>query len=518
MTLIRKEIRSMGGPWCDVLLWYARAIRILQARPIASPDSWSFMAAIHGFHPVIWQEFGYIDAATALPAPAVQQQFWLQCQHQSWYFLPWHRGYLHALEDMLRAVILAEGGPQDWALPYWNYSLSTAEARTLPEEFAQPTMPDGSANPLFTARRHGDGTLPIRIDAGSVSLAALSETGFTGGAGDIPPGFGGPATLFHHFGQTNGGLESLPHNNVHGAVGGAAPGTDPNDWRNLGLMSMPQTAGLDPIFWLHHANIDRLWSVWRRMGGHADPTDTDWLDGPSDRAFTLPLSGGRSWSFTARDVLDSRAMPLDYAYDDEAVPVLMPRIARRMNALGSQAISPAGAILVQEAAMSASQGPELIGASDGLVRLRGRGSARVRMDAPAVTRLRGSLTRTTQTRGTATKEPPRVFLRLEGILGSADAAIFALYLDMPEHGDPADYADRLAGSVSLFGARAASDPDGAAAGSGLNQVLEISEIVDALHLAGDDLAALEVRFVPVNAAAKAAEISVRRLDVFRLGD
>src|SRR5690348_12431538 len=56
-----------------------------------------------------------------LPTQGTRDLYWDQCQHGSWYFLPWHRGYLMALEAQLRADIVSLGGPADWALPYRNY-------------------------------------------------------------------------------------------------------------------------------------------------------------------------------------------------------------------------------------------------------------------------------------------------------------------------------------------------------------------------------------------------------------
>ena len=131
-------------------------------------------------------------------------------------------------------------------------------------------------------------------------------TCFPGGDSDIPPGFGGPETVFHHGPEsetTNGGLESLPHNVIHSVIGGVAPGGNPNDWRDLGLMSLPITAALDPIFWLHHSNIDRLWNVWLRdaQEPHVNPDQATWLDGPADRQFVMPRSNQGEWMFTARD-------------------------------------------------------------------------------------------------------------------------------------------------------------------------------------------------------------------------
>jgi tyrosinase len=47
-------------------------------------------------------------------------------------------------------------------------------------------------------------------------------------------------------GAVKGVLESNPHDNVHGFVGGLS-----------GLMASSQSA-LDPIFMMHHCNIDRI--------------------------------------------------------------------------------------------------------------------------------------------------------------------------------------------------------------------------------------------------------------------
>ena len=335
---------------------------------------------------------------------------------------------------------------------------------------------------------------------------------FTGGVGDIPPGFGGPRTLFHHGPEsetTNGGLESAPHNNLHGAIGGSIPGADPNDWRNFGLMSTPLTAALDPVFWLHHANIDRLWSSWRRVND--DPTDEGWLDGPADRPFVMPTSTGE-WDYTARDVLDTSAPLLDYVYDDELLPIdLGP------GAGGRRDVGPGGGVDLDEGtAMTPDAAPELIGASDGGVHVVGETDAAVRMDE----RRTGSLRRGFDRGGAAGAEsalpPPRVFLKLEGIHGTSDAALYYVYVNLPSGEDPAAHPDRLAGTLSLFGVSAASDRNGPNAGSGINQVLEISRIVESLHLSGDELAALDVRFVPANETVAAADFMVGRMSVFML--
>lgn len=519
MARIRREVRTQGPGWNETLLWYATAVRAMQARPLTDPTSWLFFAAIHGVHPTVWIEFGIVEPGVAAPASRVQRRFWNQCQHQSWYFLPWHRGYLGSFEQVAREAVVAAGGPEDWALPYWNYSDTTrADARRLPEAFEAAKLPDGTDNPLRVERRFGDGTTPIVIDEALVSLAALDDMEFSGGTGDIPPGFGGPRTIFHHGPEsetTNGGLESGPHNGIHGAVGGSIPGEDPNDWRNFGLMSTPLTAALDPIFWLHHANIDRLWSTWSRQND--DPVDAGWLDGPADRPFAMPTSSGE-WTFTARDVLDTTADPLDYVYDDEIQPLDLAPVAeeRRRRPADENVPIGLGVDVEEEVAMEPDRAPELIGASDGSVHVVGETDASVTMDQPRTEALRRSLDRAAAVDVEAAPAPSRVFLKLEGIHGTSDAAIFYVYVNLQPGDDPSEHPDRLAGTLSLFGISAASDRNGPNAGSGINQVMEITRIVDALHLSGDELASLDLRFVPANKTLATADFSVGRVSVFVL--
>ena len=152
----------------------------------------------------------------------------------------------------------------------------------------------------------------------------------------MPQGFGGVATIFNHSGGPNGGIEESPHNGVHGAVGGQDPAMPfpplPNgqtDPANFGLMSWPPSAALDPIFWLHHANIDRLWEVWVGLAKnpadpeiHTNSTDAAWLNGPT-RAFVMPTvdeNDQQGWVFESKDVLDTQAQPLDYVYEDVSDP------------------------------------------------------------------------------------------------------------------------------------------------------------------------------------------------------
>lgn len=54
-------------------------------------------------------------------------------------------------------------------------------------------------------------------------------------------------------------LEGLPHNSVHNSIGGLPP-ISSGPWGNMTNNLSP----VDPIFYLHHSNMDRLWDVWTR--------------------------------------------------------------------------------------------------------------------------------------------------------------------------------------------------------------------------------------------------------------
>jgi tyrosinase len=298
----RKSVFTLGTPGDD-LDWYGKAVAALKALPITNPISWRYLGAVHGYPGTAQDPFAV--AGEDVPSAADQQQFWDQCQHQTWFFLPWHRGYLACFEEIIAATVVQLGGPAGWALPYWNYSSTTVRnARALPAAFLNQTNPDGSANPLWLQGRNmtnADHLLPTR----HVSLEALLHAPFDGATDGGDPGFGGPDTPFNHSGNVNGRLENVPHNVIHDDVGG--------------LMSDPDTAALDPIFWLHHSNIDRLWEVWTRRdpANNTDPAVAAWL---TDVPFVLHDSKGAVVTFTPSQMLDTTQVRHGYVYDDISDP------------------------------------------------------------------------------------------------------------------------------------------------------------------------------------------------------
>jgi hypothetical protein len=86
---------------------------------------------------------------------------------------------------------------------------------------------------------------------------------------------------------TRGLLESYPHDPIHRLVGGIIGD-------KVGLMANVPTAAFDPVFFVHHSNVDWLWAYWSCLPGKK------WANSPS----TFPSSywfNERPWFFYDSD-------------------------------------------------------------------------------------------------------------------------------------------------------------------------------------------------------------------------
>lgn len=459
-TRIRKDIWKLSkiNTWEPTIKWYALGIRELQKRGIADPTSWRYQAAIHD----------YDDDSEALrppndplPKPAEMKKYWKQCQHFSWFFLPWHRWYLYYFEQMILAAIKPLGGPADWALPYWNYSDTTNPDRLkLPPAFIAQKMQDNTPNPLFVSNRaRGNNGAAVGNDT-HASLDCLKERQYTA---NLPadPGYGGPKTAFNHEDGDVGALEAVPHGAMHNRVG---------DW-----MSGFSTAGLDPIFWLHHSNIDRLWVVWRKRNPqqNTDPTENAW------RKMSFPFRDAQKAAVTKKAGDAVNTVTLGYEYQDVSDPL--------GGAIADLDVLAAVAPEVEVAKQSV---PEMLGANEQPVPLTGAPtSTRVEVNQPEGPALAAA--------AADPSAPQRMFLRIENVKGTATPNTYQVYVNVPEGQDPRERQDLFVGILPLFGVREASRASDHGAGSGLHYSFDITEL--AQRKAGDpdwNPANLKVTFVP----------------------
>lgn len=173
--------------------------------------------------------------------------------HSNPRFLPWHRIYLLRFEELLMAV------DPTVCVPYWKSS----EDQTFPTWLLNFTPTVELMNGPHTVTRNiGVGArLP---NAADLAVAMSNPT-------------------FNSFAAA---LEGI-HNSGHVWVGGS-------------MQSIP-TAPCDPIFWMHHAELDRIWSVWEAAHPGQYPPLTD------AAAIMDP------WSETEVDTRDIEALGYQYA-------------------------------------------------------------------------------------------------------------------------------------------------------------------------------------------------------------
>lgn len=195
------------------------------------------------------------------------------CPHSVAYFLAWHRGFLYYFEQRLRIV----SGDSSLNLPYWNYYKNSR----LPAEFTNSS----SSNPLYTSRVNTN------------VYQALTLAPFSSKLTNFPRGM----TNAYEPSQ-----EGKPHNPVHDIIGST-----------MATMKSP----LDPIFWLHHANCDRLWNAWVAAGGGRQmPSSTS-----SYWSGSFTYGGGLGMS--RLNTINTRTK-LGYYYQNETQPTALPNTAQ----------------------------------------------------------------------------------------------------------------------------------------------------------------------------------------------
>ncbi|KAJ7946952.1 Polyphenol oxidase [Quillaja saponaria] len=100
-----------------------------------------------------------------------------------------------------------------------------------------------------------------------------------------------------------GTIELVPHNSIHRWNGDTRT---PNR-EDMGVF---YSAARDPIFYAHHPNIDRLWDIWKTLGGknRHDFDDPDWLNA----SFEFYDENAELVSVKVKDSLDHTKLGYDY--------------------------------------------------------------------------------------------------------------------------------------------------------------------------------------------------------------
>lgn len=222
------------------------ALAALYSLPPQDPHSFATLAGLHGS-----------------PPPSY-------CRHGTPGFLTWHRAYMLAFERALQCI------NPSIMLPFWDWS--SGPSTGVPDACAEPSYVnrdgDSVPNPLYS------GPLPASAGGGQTSRRPNIDTTAFGDLATSAQGALASAT----FNSFQISLDSV-HGGVHVRVGGQ--------------MASVAYAAYDPIFYLHHANVDRLWAIWQNSHpGPLPPGEASLELEPFNRPYSTSWHVGAEYAST----------------------------------------------------------------------------------------------------------------------------------------------------------------------------------------------------------------------------
>ncbi|OTA64590.1 Di-copper centre-containing protein [Hypoxylon sp. EC38] len=294
-TQLRPDIRDLQK---DEDKWnlYLLTLSWLQYTNQDSPFSWYQITGIHGAPALTWGDVG--------PTPGNEHSGY--CTHVSILFPTWHRPYLALYEQVLYniAQFIASLYPPDlqdrfqkaaltFRIPYWDWAatppdgvsvLPLAVGGSSSINVSGPNGVQSISNPLFSYvfRPFNASTFPDfpyntwhetkRAPRPVNSPNATSNNSFVAHALDthLPSFQQRLYNLFSNYpnyttfsneawipsGNNNDSYDSIEslHDAIHTVGGGV-----------YGHLAIIAYSGFDPLFWLHHANVDRIFTMWQAL-------------------------------------------------------------------------------------------------------------------------------------------------------------------------------------------------------------------------------------------------------------
>ncbi|KAJ6445260.1 endonuclease/exonuclease/phosphatase family [Purpureocillium lavendulum] len=269
------DLQAAGGAQWDL---YIRSLLEMQQANYTDPLSYFQVEGIHGRPFIEWNGTG-----------GQQTSGWAgYCPHGEELFVSWHRPYVLLFEQVLvsHAKQLAQSYPEKLRAeytqaadqlrsPFWDWAAgSTVPQSTVPAKITV-NVPNGQGlqaqevdNPLYTYKipqpvldgRYGtfdpqNRPQTVRCPAPQSYPASanelLAERPYRQWVYDLFT----RSTNFSEFATTSNSIVSLEliHNGIHWD---AACGEQ---------FLSPDLSAFDPLFMLHHSNVDRLWSYWQAI-------------------------------------------------------------------------------------------------------------------------------------------------------------------------------------------------------------------------------------------------------------
>ena len=209
--------------------------------------------------------------------------------HHSWRFLAWHRMQMWHFET----IVARWSGHDAFAMPYWNWG----DDHIPPMFFVR-------SSPFYHRARTATPESRISDYIGLSVKVGNRDADFLGRPADSFDYFFGAPNHGDPLDNYMGSAEQYGHNMVHIFVGG--------DMVNL------NTSPVDPLFWFHHSNVDRIWAQWSAIWGeetYADAWKRERLEGyrTADGALAAPVSAAETISTTRLgyryDQLGAQSLP-----------------------------------------------------------------------------------------------------------------------------------------------------------------------------------------------------------------
>ncbi|CAM6083504.1 unnamed protein product [Calypogeia fissa] len=294
---IRQGVHKVND---ELLTKYERGMQLMRALPDYDPRSWHAQSNLLCSYGAAYQQFN-----SSPPTPFDVQS--------NWFALPFHRLFVYFHERIIGSLI----GDHSFAIPYWAWDVQN-ETDPLVNGILAPYS--NVTSPLFDIKRAQNHLPPNPADLNfqkggklnpnieEVRLGNYYMMWRTMMANTRTPRafFGRKVALGDKTNEHEGAgvLEMGPDRGVHLWTGEEESGED---------MGISYTSARDPIFFAHHSEVDRLWVLWKKLGGK-DIDDPDWLDTEFIFYDQFYDQIGRMVIVTVRDSLDIDK--LRYEYED----------------------------------------------------------------------------------------------------------------------------------------------------------------------------------------------------------
>ncbi|EGF80521.1 hypothetical protein BATDEDRAFT_88732 [Batrachochytrium dendrobatidis JAM81] len=223
----------------------------------------------------------------------------LGAAHASATFLPWHRALIHAY-----TVVMKEDCGYTGPMVYWDWSVDSQALEQSP--LWSPSYFGGDGDPknsycISTGQFVNITTTFSRKSCITRRLGGLDNLG----SSFSPELIRLIITTNKSFPNMHGNIEWGPHANIHEGIGGT--------------MADVSLSANDPIFMLHHCNVDRLWWMWQQYNPNTALTYSGTLSNGSIASVTqiMDMFNLLNVTWTVEDVLNStKGSPLCYVYSN----------------------------------------------------------------------------------------------------------------------------------------------------------------------------------------------------------